>query len=82
MTKDANQTVREALNPSAEYRWFYENGDQLETFRSEEEGEAWLEKNDPEGVLWKGRLGQWIPAGTADQHDVPIATDETNTTAS
>jgi hypothetical protein len=36
---------------NAEYRWYYENGDRLEVFRSEAEGEAWLRANDPEGVL-------------------------------
>jgi hypothetical protein len=70
-----NRAVSEARDPNAEYRWYYENGERLEVFRSEADGEAWLKANDPEGVLWKGRLGPPIPAGTADQHDVPVATE-------
>ncbi|MEA2887521.1 MAG: hypothetical protein QOD11_1881 [Bradyrhizobium sp.] len=80
-SEKVNQAVRDARNPNAKYRWYYENGDQLEVFRSEAEGEAWLKENDPEGVLWKGRVGERIPAGTADQHGVPVAADETDTTA-
>ncbi|MEA2884722.1 MAG: hypothetical protein QOH32_3978 [Bradyrhizobium sp.] len=72
-----NEAVREARDPNTEYRWVYENGDRQRTFRSEAEGEAWLKQNDPEGVLWKERLGPLIPAGTADQNGVPVAADET-----
>jgi hypothetical protein len=70
-----NEAVREARNPNNEYRWIYENGDRQKTFRSEAEGEAWLKRNDPEGVLWKERCGPLMPAGTADQHGVPLATE-------
>jgi hypothetical protein len=70
-----NQAVREARDPNAKHIWLYENGDRLETFRSEGEGEAWLAKHDPEGVVFKCRRGPLIPAGTADQNDVPRATE-------
>jgi hypothetical protein len=32
-------------------------------------------ENDPEGVAFRHELGPSIPAGTADQNDVPVATD-------
>jgi len=70
-----NDAVRFARDPNAQLRWVYENGDRLETFRSEAEGEAWLKENDPEGVLWKERLGPLFPAGTADENGVPVATE-------
>ena len=47
---------------------YYENGDQVKIFKSEDEGYAWIEKNDPEGVLWKGKRSALRPAGTASQH--------------
>jgi hypothetical protein len=70
-----NQAVREAHDPNAKHMWLYERGEQLETFHSEGEAEAWLEKNDPEGVVFKCRRGPLIPAGTADQFGVPLATE-------
>jgi hypothetical protein len=33
-----NETVREAHDPNAEHRWYYENGDRLEVFHSEAKG--------------------------------------------
>ena|SRR5947209_5052521 len=70
-----NQAVRHALDPNIETIWFYERGKQLKTFKTKAEGEAWLKENDPEGVLWKGRPGPRMPAGTADENDVPLATE-------
>jgi hypothetical protein len=70
-----NQAVREARDPNAKHMWLYEGGDRLETFHSEEEAEAWLKQNDPEGVVFKCRRGPLLPAGTADQFGVPIAGD-------
>jgi hypothetical protein len=70
-----NQAVREARDPNAEHVWIYENGDQEKTFRSEREAEAWLEQNDPEGVVFKARRGPRRAAGTADQYGVPSATE-------
>jgi hypothetical protein len=73
--QSVNDAVRAARDPNAQFRWVYENGDRLETFRSEAEGEAWLKQHDPEGVLWKERLGPLLPAGTANQHGVPMAVE-------
>jgi hypothetical protein len=69
-----NEAVREARDPNTQYRWVYRNGD-WHNFRSEAEGEAWLKQNDPEGVLWKERLGPRRPAGSADQYGVPRAVE-------
>jgi hypothetical protein len=42
--QEVNDAVRAARDPNAQFRWVYENGDRLETFRSEVEGEAWCGK--------------------------------------
>lgn len=65
--------LTDVLDRATETFWYYENGEHFETFKSEEEGHLWLEKNDPEGVLWEARRGPLIPAGTADQNGVPRA---------
>jgi hypothetical protein len=52
-----NEAVRIALDPNTPNVWIYEGGDHPETFQSEDEGLAWLEQNDPEGVLWKAPPG-------------------------
>jgi len=70
-----NRAVREARDPDAEFVWIYENGDNEKLFHSEHEAEAWLEQNDPEGVVFKYRLGPRRPAGSADQYGVPLAAD-------
>jgi hypothetical protein len=57
-----NEAVRHALDPNIETIWYYEHGEQLETFKTNAEGEAWLQENDPEGVLWKEKRGPLIPA--------------------
>jgi hypothetical protein len=67
-------------NDGSETIWYCENGDQFEMFKSEDEGHAWIDKNDPEGVLWKGKRSALRPAGTADQYGVPLATDDADTT--
>jgi hypothetical protein len=59
--------------------WIYEQGDVLKIFDTDDEARAWFEENDPEGVAFKHEVGPQIPAGTADQQDVPIAADETTT---
>jgi hypothetical protein len=51
-----NQAVREARDPNIKHRWVYESGNHLEVFGTFEEGNAWLEENDPEGVLWRERV--------------------------
>jgi hypothetical protein len=51
-----NQAVREARDPNIKHRWVYESGDHLKVFRTIEEGNEWLEENDPEGVLWRERV--------------------------
>jgi hypothetical protein len=68
--KKANQAVAAALDRNAETIWFYESGEQFESFKTEAQGEAWLKENDPAGVLWKGKQGPRIPAGSADQYSV------------
>jgi hypothetical protein len=73
--KKVNQAVAVALDRNAETIWFYESGERFERFKTEAQGEAWLKENDPAGVLWKGRRGPPIPAGSADQYDVPRATE-------
>jgi hypothetical protein len=55
--------------------WVYENGDELKLFDTDDEARAWFEENDPEGVAFKHKRGRFIPAGTADRSDVPVATD-------
>jgi hypothetical protein len=70
-----NRAVREARDPNAQFVWIYGNGDREKTFRSEHEAETWLTQNDPEGVVFKCRRGPLIPAGSADQYGVPIATE-------
>jgi hypothetical protein len=69
-----NAAARESLDPNTETVWLYKSGERFERFDTEAQGEAWLEKNDPSGVLWKSRRGPFIPAGTADQYGVPRAT--------
>lgn len=76
-----NRAVSEARDPNAQHIWIYESSDGLETFCSEAEGGVWLHKNDPAGVVFKFRRGPVIPAGLADQYAIPIATDESETTA-
>jgi hypothetical protein len=70
-----NRAVSEARDPNVQRVWIYENGERQETFHSEAEAEAWLQQNDPAGVVFKCKLGPLIPAGTADEHDVPLATE-------
>jgi viroplasmin and RNaseH domain-containing protein len=54
--------------------WIYEYGrDEMKTFKSEEEAQAWLAIHDPEGVAFAYEQGELIPAGTADEHGVPKA---------
>ncbi|MEY2503270.1 MAG: hypothetical protein QOI07_3607 [Verrucomicrobiota bacterium] len=53
--------------------WYYENGDEIRTFRSESEGEAWLEKNDPEGVLWETQAGDVPTVGAAKRKGAIVA---------
>jgi hypothetical protein len=55
--------------------WYYENGEQSKSFKTEEEGHAWIEQNDPEGVLWEAKRGPRQPPGSADKDDVPLATE-------
>jgi hypothetical protein len=55
--------------------WIYEEGDVLEIFDTDDEAHAWLEENAPEGAAFKHTLGPSIQAGTADENDVPIATE-------
>jgi hypothetical protein len=55
--------------------WIYEQGDVLEIFDTDDEARAWFKKNDPEGVAFKHELELFIPAGSADQHGVPKATE-------
>lgn len=70
-----NRAVREARDPDAKFVWIYENGDLEKTFHSESEAETWLAENDPEGVVFKYRLGPLQPAGSADRYGVPVATE-------
>jgi hypothetical protein len=70
-----NLAISESRDPDAQHVWIYERGDHLETFRSEGEAETWLKHNDPAGVVFKCKRGPLIPAGTADQYDVPVATE-------
>ena len=70
-----NRAISEVRDPDAQHVWIYESGDRLETFRSEGEAETWLQRNDPSGVVFKCKRGPLIPAGTADECDVPIATE-------
>jgi hypothetical protein len=72
---DKEQPIADVIDRAKETFWYYENGERFETFKSEEAGHAWLEKNDPEGALWEARRGPRIPAGTADENDVPMATE-------
>jgi hypothetical protein len=58
--------------------WIYEEGDVLKIFDTADEARAWFEVNDPEGVAFEYERGPTLPAGSADQHDVPTATDETD----
>jgi hypothetical protein len=53
-----NRAVSEARDPNAQRIWIYESSDRLETFHTEGEAEAWLEKNDPAGVLFKTQAGK------------------------
>jgi hypothetical protein len=55
--------------------WIYEEGDVLKIFDTDDEAHAWFKENDPEGVAFKYTIGRRLPAGTADQNDVPIATE-------
>jgi hypothetical protein len=55
--------------------WIYEEGDVLQIFDTDDEARAWLKENDPEGVAFQHERGPLIPAGTADQNDVPRATE-------
>jgi hypothetical protein len=55
--------------------WIYEEGDVLQVFDTEDEARAWFEENDPEGVAFKHELELFIPAGTADQNGVTVATE-------
>jgi hypothetical protein len=70
-----NRAVREARDPNAQFVWIYENGDVEKYFRSEREAEAWLEQNDPEGVVFKAKYGPRRSAGTGDRYGVPLATE-------
>jgi hypothetical protein len=70
-----NRAVSEARDPDSQHVWIYECGDRQETFRTESDAESWLRENDPAGVVFKCRRGPLIPAGTADQFGVPLATE-------
>jgi hypothetical protein len=70
-----NRAVSEARDANVQHIWIYESGDRLETFRSEGEAETWLQQNDPAGVVFKCKRGPLIPASTADEYDVPFATE-------
>lgn len=56
--------------------WIYESGDTLKTFASEDEAKAWFRLHDPDGVAFAAELGPQRPAGSADLHRVPRATEE------
>jgi hypothetical protein len=55
--------------------WVYEEGDVLKIFDTDDEARAWFKENDPEGVTFKHELELFIPAGTADQNSLPLATE-------
>jgi hypothetical protein len=55
--------------------WIYDNGKTEKFFDSELEALAWCAVNDPEGVAIKHQLGPVIPAGQADRHGLPKATE-------
>jgi hypothetical protein len=58
-----------------QFVWIYEEGDVLKIFDTDDEARAWFKENDPEGVAFKHKRGPLIPAGTADENDVPLATE-------
>jgi hypothetical protein len=54
--------------------WIYEYGrNEMKVFKSEEEANAWFKMHDPEGVAFAYEQGPLHPAGTADEHGVPVA---------
>jgi hypothetical protein len=53
--------------------WIYESGDMVKKFKSEDDANEWFKIHDPEGVAFAYELGPLLPAGTADEHGVPIA---------
>jgi hypothetical protein len=55
--------------------WIYEEGDILQEFETEADARAWLKQNDPDGVVLEYEMGELRPAGSADLHDVPRATE-------
>jgi hypothetical protein len=55
--------------------WIYEEGDVLKIFDTDDEARAWFKDNDPDGIRLKHELEQLIPAGSADQYGVPLATE-------
>jgi hypothetical protein len=48
--------AREARDPNIKHRWVYESRNHRNVFRTIEDGNKWLEENDPEGVLWRERV--------------------------
>jgi hypothetical protein len=56
--------------------WIYEEGSDTERrFDSADEAQAWFDKHDPEGVAFEHQLSDLRPAGSADRHGVPKATE-------
>jgi viroplasmin and RNaseH domain-containing protein len=55
--------------------WIYQAGDTFKTFDSEEEAQAWFDVHDPEGVAFRHEVSELRPAGSADLHGVPKATE-------
>jgi hypothetical protein len=53
----------------------YENGREFKSFDSEQEVKAWLEINDSNGVVIKEVWSELRPAGSADRHGVPMASE-------
>ncbi|RZN14774.1 hypothetical protein [Bradyrhizobium sp. Leo121] len=53
--------------------WIYEGRDTFKKFDTEDEAQAWLKENDPEGVAIEHQIGEPLPAGSADRYGVPKA---------
>ena len=54
--------------------WIYEKDrDEMKVFKSEDEANAWFAIHDPEGVAFAYEAGEIRPAGSADEHGVPVA---------
>jgi hypothetical protein len=69
-----NFAVRSRRDPDCKITWKVITGEHsFKGFDTEEEGRAWMEANDPEGVLWKVYHGPRQPAGSANKNNVPKA---------